>query len=383
MSSRGAADGGARRMSATRDSDRAFWVAHQYASDSGGAIEPDTAMQGHDPALALAGHVVAVNRLYLDQHRFQPRIARCQTWLLPASPRINARAIQHGARRAVFLHGGLLRSLWNALHMLLAGSCFLADRFGWQAADLSPPPPAPGGVRLFPQVTGGDGTDPLSYLKEVYGRAVEFVYFHEIAHHGRDHIARLRVVGGQGFVDEGLAMAAGAGTVADLLRLLEFDADLNAVDMCLNATGFATWAEGETPRFADPDYMTSELFLHLTGMVTLFMLLDRAAPNAPAQYDGGHPPALHRAIRLSVGLADTVQAATGLSRAQVDPFLDHAWSEVVSLAGRLGYPPGLWTGRQDQIARIGLLDDIADRANALSREIDAELGQKPAARGPA
>jgi len=362
-------------VSALRDSDRAFWTAYPYATGAGGALDPDTARQGDDPALALAGHVIAVNQPFLRQHRVWPRLQRCQTWLLPGSDQVNARAIQAGARRAVYLHGGLLRGLWNALHMLLGSSRFLADRFGWQVADLRPPPPAPGGVLLFPEVRGGNGTDPLSYLKEAYGRAVEFIYFHEIAHHGRDHIARLRAAGGQGFVDEGLAMAAGAGAKGELVQLLEFDADLSAVDMCLNATGFAGWTKGEAPRFADPDHMTSEFYLHLSGIVTLFMLLDRAAPDAPARYDRGHPPALHRAIRLSVALSDTVQSATGLSRAQVDPFLDQAWSEVVALAGRLGYPPGLWTGRQDQIARIGLLDKIADRANALSREIDAELSR--------
>lgn len=358
--------------------DFAFWANQAFARKAGGAVLADQYEDPGNRPLALAGFAIKSDLAFLKRQPFWPRIARCQTFLLPRSLDSNALALRRGPRQAIFLHGGLLLNLWHALWMIVAQSKVLADQFGWEVlpshkiidADVRNP-------AMFSDQHLGR-LSRQGYLQELFGRAVEFIFFHEIAHHGRRHLDRLYGPAGLQVIDEAMNMASAGAEMSELSRLLEFDADWIASEMCLNATAHTRQDNGQTAGFQDRDHMTSELALHALAQSTLFMVLDQGRRAAPLSYNDAHPPALHRAVRVTKGLGDTIQKAAGMTRDEIGAFMNQAWAEVVIQAERMGYPPGIWNDRIEDLTRIDQLEKIADRANALTRALSAELSDERA-----
>lgn len=356
--------------------DFTFWANQTFARKAGGAVLADRYEDPGNRPLALAGFAIKSDLDFLKRQPLWPRIARCQTFLLPQSTVSSANALRHGQRQAVFLHAGLLQDLWRALWTIVAQSDALAGQFDWetltadQVANAHKQAPA----MFMDQHLGR--LSRQSYLQELFGRAVEFIFFHEIAHHGRRHLDRLYGRAGLQVIDEAMNMASAGSEMSELSRLLEFDADWIASEMCLNATAHTRQDDGQTAGFEDRDHMTSELALHALAQSTLFMVLDQGRRAAPLSYNDAHPPALHRAVRVTKGVGDTIQKAAGMTRDEIGAFMNEAWAEVVTQAERMGYPPGIWNDRIEDLTRINQLEEISDRANALTRTLSAELADE-------
>lgn len=340
------------------------WKEHPYALAAGGAVSLVDQTDHGCPAFSVAAQVLEQNRSFVARHKLGG--PEFEIWLLPSSLKVNARAFDLGAVGAVFIHGGLLTRLWDALARAVAGSVFLASRFSWK----QPGPDAniPGG----PWVVANDKRS--AYFLEAFGRAVEFVIFHEVAHLRRRHVRRYRDASGHDFIDEAFGMASEAVVGSKLLQLLEFDADATALEMCLNATSWFRAERGEGSSALDPDHLTSELFLRLLAGTVTFLALDLEAEQSAVSYLGQHPPSIHRAMRYSLLLGDTIRSLSVES--DIEPFVDQAWTELSFLARRLGVDGGRWHHRQDELLAFEKLNGIADEANALSRAIDREMSFK-------
>lgn len=314
-----------------------------------------------DP-FALAGEVVRQVAPFLaadDPGRFSEDV-----FLLPASAERNAWVFLQDGEGAIFFHAGLLTSLWDALVELIFRSPTFGRFFDWPDASGGPDWSGPYGRRE-------------TYLLELYGRAVEFILFHEAAHLARGHIPLLKARQGRSFVDERLHMSPHAGEAGELLRLIEYDADAIALEWVLNLNAWHRRRGGETTGHEDRDYMRSELMLRILACDAVFMTLDHDRPQAgPVPLTLTHPPSIHRAIRCSVLLQDTVCALSAVSAAEAASLAAASVAEITALAGRLSFAPGRWHHTHRAWLMLDQLTQDANAANAFSRQI-SESVEKP------
>ena len=279
----------------------------------------------------------------------------------------NALAVEDGPRRAIALQTGLVRRLWSLVRLAVGRSALLSESFS------SPPPERD--MVLRPGVEGlaslyGDPradwrVDRADILVELFMYALDFIVNHELAHHARGHLDLLHQAGGQRLVDEALALdAGGASTQARLMQLIEFDADINAIDLILHSDlqeGLRSWI---------PDRLRGHAFKLMLASILVFIALDLEHRPVGEPWTGSHPAPILRAMWATHAVATTFAENGLLTAADAREEQEDAWGQAADVAEALGLPPGRWWGVGDLSDFTPLLDGVSADAVTFSLELD-------------
>lgn len=152
-----------------------------------------------------------------------------------------------------------------------------------------------------------------------------------------------------------------------MLRFVEFDADLHALDM--------QWQSRDATRpFAnrDEDHTASDLVIDVIAMTTVFMLLDAAHSSIDSDYATSHPPPVHRAMRATHTLADAYAQEFGWDWDYVMQLHDEGWTEASRIAAILRMPEGRWRGETTDEMYADLLAEEEQAFMEFSRALDEE-----------
>ena len=248
----------------------------------------------------------------------------------------NAVAAQRDEEPGILITKGALHRLWAIYKVALAGSEFLADT-------LSSAPPT-GGPALTTEpsphtfdIAHWPG-DRVAAIHDLYARSLDFLLYHELAHHARDHLAYLASLGHSMTIDEQLNLA-NQGDGDRIQRFIEFDADHHALDMMMTELyrrqDLKTWSEekGHT-----------EAYLYGVSALVVFICLDAAAKTISTDYEGSHPPPLHRAARVTNEMTQFFKRELGWTDKLAVDLHDDCWIAASYLAEALGFPEGRWFG---------------------------------------
>ena len=165
-------------------------------------------------------------------------------------------------------------------------------------------------------------------------RGAMFVMAHELAHVLRGHLELAGTFRMDGIVED---------YTAEILhqayprRYVEYDADAFGLGLLLDL--YET-----NPSFADDtdDGVAEEAYwIHLSALIVL-MLMDRRFPDG-FHADQQHPCFKRRALAISRGLVNTIDARYTVSPSLTGEFLQQSWATLAQIAARLcPAPPRFW-----------------------------------------
>ncbi len=253
----------------------------------------------------------------------------------------NALALERRGNRGIAVFLGLPRRLWSAFHLGLSNSGFLRDCFDSEAVPLSAPADRAllcGSDLLFtPENWPSERVDALN---DLFDRALTFLLCHEIGHHLRGHLELVRDHLGFDVVDE-LRGAAASGPDHRLLRMIEFDADIEAADLILLSVLDQAKVNGWST-----DKTKAQGFQWMVAVITVFLVFDlEQLPNA-SHYQGSHPAPVHRAIITAGAFSRTFAREFGWTEEEREFFEDSAWEAVSDIAEQLGLIESRWWGTE-------------------------------------
>lgn len=289
------------------------------------------------------------------------------------SPDINAFVrVDHG-QKLIGLCKGILCQLWNTLVTLIAHPSVLSDYFndglviyesGWrndlkiQLTSLKKRQRQPAYIPSY--IT----SDRLELATLVYCCMVDYIVHHELAHLVRGHPDYVNLKYGLLAVEE-LPRNNARKNVRDVLNLLEIDADIHGVDLLVQ----------HDPEFADLKKMDgihhrNHLFIYIFPHLLLGQLFDIQNTPIAKQLRQGHPPPVYRSIIYSDALSATFQSVVGMSQSDAADEHNKAWYEASVCAKLLAFPAGRWTGPHMNDVDFGKVDEMRDRYELLSTQLD-------------
>lgn len=319
-----------------------FWNRHPSVRRVGGIVDPGMLDEFHRMGCGWVRHFYRTALASHQGDEFADQFENITLFFMESSE-VNAVAFERSGQRAVGVFTGTVRRLW----WLFYTAANIEDIFDFWVESA----PARQGKfsvdeaisdPVWPQATH----DPMDWpqdrkemLYDLFFRALDFLLYHELAHHARGHMEYVREVFGVSEIDEALNAASIADTAQETLRFIEFDADHFALDMILMAH------EREHPLKAlRSEQALGEYILQAVAIIGLFMLLDLRHTRISRQYMTSHPASVHRAMRLTSALAKTYQKGVGWTDDERLNAHDVAWWNASKIARALGLPEGRWHG---------------------------------------
>jgi hypothetical protein len=290
----------------------------------------------------------------LKQHRgtyYAHRLAKLTLFFVDSAS-ANALALERRMDCGVAVYLGLIRRLWATFQLGLSLPEFLDGAF-------DDPPGAPPSGSLDALVSGQTlamlpGEDwPLERvgaLWDLFERAITFLVCHELAHHARGHLDLVRDHLGFDGIDE-LRATASAGPESLLMRMVEFDADVEAVDLILIAV--KARAERESWSLGKSE---SQGFQWMVAAATLFLVFDLEHLPIERQYQGSHPAPIHRSILAMSAFSRAFRRQFGWSEERQQHLEHVAWDAVGAIGEALSFPEGRWVGSPTQLADLQRFD---------------------------
>ena len=315
------------------------WRRDALVVSSGGLANPKTAGRFEQIAWQTLLEVYAETRERHRQSDFADRFDHLSIlWL--ANDGANALAIERDGHRAVAVYTGLLRRLWAALQLGMSSPNFLDGCFDTPPIAITT---LVAGQPLRPDVMNhlplAEWPEERRFaLWDLFQRALTFFLCHELGHHARGHIDLVHERLGFEAIDE-LRAAGTSGPDHRLLRMLEFDADTDAIDMILIAESQeakrAGWSTEKTE---------AQGFQWLVAIVVLFLALDLEFKEIGEHYRGSHPAPVHRAIHAVGTFARSYADLFKWGDEKEKFYQTEAWDAGAVIAEALGYPEGRWYG---------------------------------------
>lgn len=299
-------------------------------------------------------------------------------FLLLEGDQLNARVIPGTKSETIVIYCGTWRTIWVAIVYLLDNSVFLNEVMSSRLKITDTPRSFNLEQRIQKPLAPPSSWDPsrLDYARALFLRSMEYVVAHEIAHVVRYHLDLLNREFGLSFIDEQEAAEVVAEALSSdrrrLQRNIEFDADFHGIDLMI-----ASWVERRKNDVAsgrqepiDTDVATSELFVHVLGIVLVHLLLDRKHREIRVPVVGEYPASVHRAMRSALLCERTFRDEFGLDAEESMRFHDEAWGEASLVASGLGFPEGRWHGETMEGMAEELYEKLLHEAVTFSRWID-------------
>ena len=343
-----------------------YWASSPQILVAGGLIDPGYLDRFHRMSCGYARHYF---RLALRAHSTDDFSDQFQnlSLMFVNSSRPNALAIEREGRRGIAVYLGILRRLWSLFQIALSSheflegmiSCELDGRLRVRGA-----PALDDSVNLL-ELADQWPEERAKVLYDLFARAVDFIVYHELAHHARRHLPFLRSSLGVDVIDEALSMHL-TSSDASIFRFLEFDADHHALDMLITAADrerrFSLWTIEESE---------TRCFQWTIAILSTFLLFDIDHIPIDDQYKTSHPAPVHRAMRMSAAISRTFAREFGWEEDRRVDWHDSAWWEVSVIAGLLGLPEGRWRGDRTDDMRWERFVEEERSFIAFSTELDA------------
>ena len=351
---------------ASEERDWPFWAKSQRIIKRGGLIDPGYLGESDRRGCGwVREHFRSAKRAH-SQGDFGDRIQDLSLFFIN-SDAVNAVALALEERQGIGIHIGAVRKLWFLYQEALNSDTFLEGSF------LQPLPPNPDRssesatfFRLWEEEADhGWCEDRLDMFWDLFLRSLDFLVYHEIAHHTRGHIDLVLTRMGMSEIDELFSMSASDGISGELFRHLEFDADHHAIDMMLTAYDqefpLEEWAE---------DHARAECFLLSLSLIGVFQALDHEDREVEAHYRTTHPAPVHRAMRLTGAVSRTIGRFAGWSDVERIEHHDNAWVAGAELAERSGRGRDRWMGTGTRRMAQDLFVEEEARFIAFSQALD-------------
>ncbi len=331
-------------MTVEEERDWPFWERLARIERAGGLIDPGYLDEFHRMA---CGYARKSFREAINAHKddyYADQFKGLSLFFIDNDV-LNAVALENGNRRGIGLHLGTVRRLWWLFYWAMGSgrvinhwfeSAPLSEQISLDAAMADPVWQDHEAARL--------PADRAILMYEIFLRSLEFMVYHELAHHARGHLPLAARELGLEAIEEGLCVGVEETADNALLRLIEFDADVEALDMMLVALDrdipLETWESKEAG---------TECFLRVMAIVGVFLLLDLDHAPISEQYRQSHPAAVHRALRLTSALARGFGDHVGWNEKERIQEHDSSWYEASAMAALLGLPEGRWYGKHTDL----------------------------------
>ena len=348
------------------EKDWPFWAKAAKILQRGGLIDP-----GYLDEFDRCGcgwvreHFRSAKRAHAEDD-FSDRIQELSLFFI-ANDAVNAVALEHEDHQGIGVYLGTVRRLWLMYQNALDSGSFLESSFTQAAPCSSAKSTAsPTRFRLWDEEANhGWCKDRLDMFWDLFLRSLDFLVYHEIAHHTRGHIDLVRRHMGVSEVDELLSLSTSDGISGELFRQLEFDADHHGLDMML--TGYdRKFALRDWPE----DHARAECFLFSLSLIGVFLVLDFEDKDVEAHYHTTHPAPVHRAMRLTGALSRTIGRFVGWSEDERIDHHDNAWGAGAELAELFGYGHNRWMGEGIERMDIARFEEEEQRFIAFSKSLD-------------
>ncbi len=321
-----------------------FWTEVRDVQRAGGLIDPGYLDEFHRMACGYVRHFF---RSAISTHRkeyYADQFDGLSLFFIN-SPTPNAIALERQQKRGVGVHLGAVRHLWWLFYRGVSTGQFLEHWFkskplgadiSLEAAMADPIWREPGAGRL--------PADRAETMFDLFLRALDFLVYHELAHHARGHLPYVQEILGLDKLDEALNASVSEGADKKILRLIEFDADVEALDMLLVAL------DHEIPVTSWPSEKAgTEFFLHAVAILAIFQLFDLDHTPVSEQYRRSHPASVHRALRVTGALSRAIGRQVGWTEdVRIDQH-DTAWYAASEVATLIGMPEGRWRGQHTKL----------------------------------
>ncbi|MEM9395784.1 MAG: hypothetical protein AAGA38_18155 [Pseudomonadota bacterium] len=325
---------------ASIEKDWGFWGNDEVVIRSGGLVDPGHLDEFHRMSCGWVRHFYLNAAAAIAREDFGDQIDNLSLFFIDSDER-NALALERPDTKGVGIHLGLIRSIWSLLYRGIGGGHLIEVWFD----DLAPiQGPVDETMALSDPIwreneAEGWSADRLQAHHDLFMRAIDFIVYHELAHHVRGHISYLKSEFGMSEIDEALNFSSEPENKRDALRNLEYDADHSALDMMMMSLDrdieFSTWTETQASR---------EFFLLSLAIIILFQILDEAHSPMSSHYTLSHPAPVHRAMRLTSALSFTFARQFGWSDETREEEHDLAWVAASDVAALLKMPEGRWHG---------------------------------------
>lgn len=323
---------------------RRRWRNNRFVADLGGIVDPTSRDPDQARHAAFVADVYARMSEILDACGAVEGLNELPLFLVAAhSP--NAALLGPSSEACILVNQGLLREIERTA--LAAVSChdFMSSRMPWTAA-------------------AGLSDERREFATHLVAHMLDFVVSHEIAHDVRGHLAIVEAERGMAALDE-ITSLSGADAGDDLLRFLEFDADVHALDIQMHAADALGAFADDAPGGVEGDF-----FIHLLAMLLVFQILDAEHRPVEAADAASHPAPIHRALFLSDVMVRSFADASGLTEESLVELHDEVWFEASIVARGLRLPEGRWHGAHMDDAHRERLEALRPRIVAFSKSLD-------------
>lgn len=208
--------------------------------------------------------------------------------------------------------------------------------------------------------------DRVMATYDLFRRAIEFLVCHELAHLARDHPGYLLEHSYAPVNDERLALSISLDDgFGDVIRQLEFDADLHGLDLLL-----CELDDESTVANLDFTDQVTEAHLYGVSILGLYLCLDSQRTENTVTYKHSHPPPIHRAVRVLHALMSFFGDASDWDDQVIRALHDECWSMNAEVAIHLGFPMGRWHGENLDQLELHTLWKQEDPFFKVSKELD-------------
>lgn len=317
-----------------------YWSEDCVVQQAGGLIDPGYLDEFHRMSCGWVRYLYLNAVSSLKDEHYSDQITNLSLFFIDSHEK-NALALERQEAKGIGVHLGLIRSLWAVFYRGLGTGCLLKEWFV-EAAPLDRN--ISDEEAISDPIWRADDTitwepDRLRTHHDLFIRRVDFIVYHELAHHVRGHISYLRSEFGLTEIDEALNFTAEQGPKRDAFRNLEYDADHAALDMIILALNkdvkFSTWSKSRGER---------EFFLQSLAIIILFQVLDEAHSPMRNHYLLSHPAPVHRAMRITNALSFTFAREFSWSDQEREEEHDLAWLAAAEIADLFNMPEGRWHG---------------------------------------
>ena len=335
-----------------RDDERdwPFWARDKIVQRHGGLIDPGYLDEFHRVTCGFVRRMFLQTMEVHSEDFFADQFERLTLFFID-NHSVNALALERENRRGIGVHLGTVRQLWWLFYRAVSSDIFLTQHFDSAPAKRETSLQSAMDDPIWREKGAGRlPADRAELMFDLFLRAIDFFLYHEFAHHARGHLPYLREVIGMTVIDETANMSVLAGDDNEVLRYIEFDADLDALDLLVTSLDrelpLGTWPDDEAG---------TEFYLHAVAMLGVFQLLDMDHAPINRQYHGSHPAPVHRAMRATGALSRAIGDQVGWTDKRRIEMHDKAWFAAADLASLAGMPPGRWHGDTTDLMDIDRL----------------------------
>ena len=325
--------------------DWVFWRDNPVVRSLGGLVDPGYL---DNFKRMLCSRIAGALRSSLDVHQQRDWADQLErlTLVFVDNGDINMLATQAIDRRSIIVDIELLTRLWHLLAVSLADSEFLGNLLESQA-----PGSSTQDIVFDAYVTDSSWVvsaphqwshERVNFLSTMFDVAIDFLIYHELAHHARAHLELVHEDLGANSIDEQENLHYNVATEEhglNLLRFIEFDADHHALDLFMIAL-----EERKPMEQYDEEGSRTRAFVDSLCILCVFLLFDLEYISISESYEGTHPPAVHRAMRATNELVTTWAAMCDWTDQDRIDVHDEAWCAAARVAELLGMPEGRWHG---------------------------------------